>query len=176
MAQQEDFRGSITNIHMSYIVKEAASLGDLATVVFCYKAVRIAIELFFSRIVNDVETNTCFNKVEGPSQGSYGLNVARMARMSPAILALAKDKSDWMLRHCSLSLNEKVSEGGVSLLLDSPQELLLWMRRQCDKKKSSFYSPANKKQRCETNFMDKNEMFSTALEAAAYFFTSKFVS
>eukprot|EP01032_Pedospumella_encystans_P019964 gene19964-22692_t len=63
--------GRAVNIHMSYM-EEQSEQSDLPQVMFLYKA------------------------VEGPSRGSYGLNVARLAGIPDRVLALAARNAAWM--------------------------------------------------------------------------------
>lgn len=52
-------------------------------------------------------------QVAGPSRGSYGLNVARLAGVPERVLALAARNSEWMRARRSQSAADEIAEASV---------------------------------------------------------------
>jgi DNA mismatch repair protein MSH3 len=80
--QDRPLRGKVENIHMSYLQSDAidetndvSSVTPAGSVVFLYRA------------------------VDGAAEGSFGLNVARLAGLSEEFLELAHKRSQWMRYH-----------------------------------------------------------------------------
>lgn len=110
------------NIHMGYLREK-----DSMNVMFLYKAVSISphVRLVVVRALAHVVTVPAV-QVEGPSRGSYGLNVARLAGIPDRVLALATQNAAWMRagRGGAISVPAEESVIGDSSGVGSKRKLL----------------------------------------------------